>query len=194
MRWTLRILCLSALSLSLGCGGKNQRAPVTTSGGSGNLPRATTTAPPRPAAVADTDSMRDDESLSAVSDPDNIFGRTLDEINADSPLRDVPFDFDSAVLLESARPILDRTVEWLRTYPTVTLLVEGHCDERGTVEYNLALGERRATAVYNYLVSLGIPATRLKTISYGKEFPLDPGHTEEAWARNRRAHFEVTSK
>jgi peptidoglycan-associated lipoprotein len=73
-------------------------------------------------------------------------------------------------------------------------LVEGHCDERGTVEYNLALGERRATASYNYLVSLGIPASRLKTISYGKEFPLDPGHTEGAWARNRRAHFEVTSK
>jgi peptidoglycan-associated lipoprotein len=136
----------------------------------------------------------EDDSLSSVSDPDNIYGRTLDEINADSPLRDVPFDFDSAVLLESARPILDRTAEWLRSYSTVTLLVEGHCDERGTVEYNLALGERRATAAYNYLVSLGISASRLKTISYGKEFALDPGHTEEAWARNRRAHFEVTSK
>jgi peptidoglycan-associated lipoprotein len=136
----------------------------------------------------------EDDSLSSVSDPDNIYGRTLDEINADSPLRDVPFDFDSAVLLESARPILDRTAEWLRSYPTVTLLVEGHCDERGTVEYNLALGERRSMAAFNYLVSLGIPASRLKTISYGKEFPLDPGHTEEAWARNRRAHFEVTSK
>ncbi|MGH9391959.1 MAG: peptidoglycan-associated lipoprotein Pal [Vicinamibacteria bacterium] len=152
--------------------------------------------PQRPTNVADaTDPMgREDGSLSAVSDPDNIYGRTLDEINADSPLGDVPFDFDSAVLLESAKPILDRTAEWLSSYSTVTLLVEGHCDERGTVEYNLALGERRATAVYNYLVSLGIPASRLKTISYGKEFPLDPGHTEESWARNRRGHFEVTSK
>jgi peptidoglycan-associated lipoprotein len=136
----------------------------------------------------------EDDSLRSVTDPDNIFGRTLDEINADSPLQDVPFDFDSAVLLDSARPILDRTAEWLRSYPTVTLLVEGHCDERGTVEYNLALGERRAMAAFNYLVSMGIPASRLKTISYGKEFPLDPGHTEQAWARNRRAHFEVTSK
>ena len=192
MRWILRILCLSALSLSLGCGGKSERAPATTSGGASNLPRATTTAPSRPTSVAETDPRGGE--ISAVSDPDNIYGRTLDEINADSPLRDVPFDFDSAVLLESARPILDRTAEWLQSYSTVTLLVEGHCDERGTVEYNLALGERRATAAYNYLVSLGIPASRLKTISYGKEFPLDPGHTEEAWARNRRAHFEVTSK
>jgi len=192
MRWILRISCLSALSLSLGCGGKSERAPATTSGGASNLPRATTTAPSRPTGVAETDPRGSE--ISAVSDPDNIYGRTLDEINADSPLRDVPFDFDSAVLLESARPILDRTAEWLQSYSTVTLLVEGHCDERGTVEYNLALGERRATAAYNYLVSLGIPASRLKTISYGKEFPLDPGHTEEAWARNRRAHFEVTSK
>jgi peptidoglycan-associated lipoprotein len=136
----------------------------------------------------------EDESLAAVSDPDNIYGRTLEEINADSPLADLRFDYDSAVLLESARPVLDRTAEWLRTYATVTLLVEGHCDERGTVEYNLALGERRAMAAYNYLVSLGISASRLKTISYGKEFPLDPGHAEEAWARNRRAHFEITAK
>lgn len=182
------------VSLGLGCFGKNDRPPATTSTqGSGNIPRATTTVPQRP--IENTDAAgSEDESLSAVTDPDNIFGRTLDEINADSPLRDVPFEFDSAVLLESARPILDRTAVWLRSYPSVTVLVEGHCDERGTVEYNLALGERRATAVYNYIVSLGIPGGRLKTISYGKEFPLDPGHTEDAWARNRRAHFEVTSK
>ncbi len=192
MRWKLAILFLSVAGLGIGCGGKNERAPATTT----DLPRATTTAPPRPTAT-DTPSsgMEDeDERLSAVSDPDNIYGRTLEEINADSPLADVRFDYDSAVLLDSARPILDRTADWLRTYPKVTLLVEGHCDERGTVEYNLALGERRATAVYNYLVNLGVAASRLKTISYGKEFPLDPGHTEEAWARNRRAHFEITAK
>jgi peptidoglycan-associated lipoprotein len=194
-RVILGIACVSVLSLGLGCFGKNDRPPATTSSqGGGSIPRATTTVPPPPTNVADAGSMGSEDELSTVSDPDNIFGRTLDEINADSPLRDVPFDFDSAELLASARPILDRTAEWLRSYPTVTLLVEGHCDERGTVEYNLALGERRAMAAFNYLVSLGIPASRLKTISYGKEFPLDPGHTEEAWARNRRAHFEVTSK
>jgi peptidoglycan-associated lipoprotein len=193
MRWIFGILFVSALSLLAGCGGKSERAPVTT-GSTGNLPRATTTVPARTTAETPDTMGNEDVSLSRVSDPDNIFGRTLDEINADSPLRDVPFEFDSAVLLESARPILDHTAEWLRSYPTVTLLVEGHCDERGTVEYNLALGERRSMAAYNYLVSLGIAAARLKTISYGKEFPLDPGHTEEAWAKNRRAHFEVTAK
>ncbi len=193
MRRILGIFCASALSLSLGCGGKSDRTPATT-GGTANVPRTSTTVPQRQTQVADSLNPVEDDSLSTVSDPDNIHGRTLDEINADSPLRDVPFDFDSAELIPSARPILDRTAEWLRFYNTVTLLVEGHCDERGTVEYNLALGERRATAVHSYLTSLGIPASRLKIISYGKEFPLDPGHTEEAWARNRRAHFEVTSK
>jgi peptidoglycan-associated lipoprotein len=76
----------------------------------------------------------------------------------------------------------------------VTILIEGHCDERGTVQYNLALGERRADAAYNYLTSLGITEVRLKKISYGKEFPVDPGHNEVAWARNRRCHFVITSK
>jgi peptidoglycan-associated lipoprotein len=128
-------------------------------------------------------------SLSRVSDPDNIFGRSIDEINANSPLRDVPFEFDSAVLLESARPILDHTADWLRSYPTVTLLVEGHCDERGTVEYNLALGEKRANAAKDYLVSAGVNTSRIETISYGKERPFDMGHDETARAQNRRAHF-----
>jgi peptidoglycan-associated lipoprotein len=98
------------------------------------------------------------------------------------------------VLLDEARATLDHHADWLTRHPTVTLLVEGHCDERGTVEYNLALGERRASAASSYLTSLGIASSRLKTISYGKEFPLDPGHSEEAWARNRRAHFQFTAK
>ena len=196
MRWIAGMVCLSALGFSLGCGGKNERAPVTT-GGAANVPRATTTVPPRTADVVDPTLNRmgdEEENLAALRDPDNILGKTIEEINADSPLDDVRFDYDSAVILDSARPVLDRTVEWLGIYPRVTLVIEGHCDERGTVEYNLALGERRAQAVYNYLVSLGIAANRLKTISYGKEFPLDPAHNEEAWARNRRAHFEITSK
>ena len=104
------------------------------------------------------------------------------------------FDFDSAALSADARSTLDRHADTLTTYADMAILIEGHCDERGTVEYNLALGERRANAILNYLVSLGINAGRLKTISYGKEFPLDPGHTEGAWARNRRGHFEITAK
>ena len=137
---------------------------------------------------------RDEESLRSMTDPDDIYTRSLEDINAQSPLDDIQFDFDSAALTDQARAILGRHAEWLGGYSDVTLLIEGHCDERGTVEYNLALGERRANAAYSYLMSLGIVATRLKTISYGKEFPFDPNHTEEAWGRNRRAHFELTAK
>jgi peptidoglycan-associated lipoprotein len=82
----------------------------------------------------------------------------------------------------------------LKKYPKVKVQIEGHCDERGTIEYNLALGERRANSTKKYLISLGISADRISTISYGKERPLDPGHNEEAWAKNRRAHIVVLSK
>ena len=79
--------------------------------------------------------------------------------------------------------------DYLKAHPNAQMLIEGHCDERGTAEYNMALGERRATAVMTYLVSLGVPKGTLSTVSFGKERPLDPGHNEEAWAKNRRAHF-----
>jgi peptidoglycan-associated lipoprotein len=82
----------------------------------------------------------------------------------------------------------------LKKYPSWIVTVEGHSDERGTAEYNLALGERRAVAVKTYLVSLGISPDRIRTVSYGKEFPFDPGHNEEAWSKNRRGHFVITSK
>ena len=82
----------------------------------------------------------------------------------------------------------------MKKYPTWVITVEGHADERGTAEYNLALGERRAVAARTYLLSLGIAADRIKTVSYGKEFPFDPGHDESAWSKNRRAHFVVTGK
>lgn len=97
------------------------------------------------------------------------------------------FAFDSAVLDEAAQETLDRQAAWLQQHPQITVTVEGHADERGTREYNLALGERRATAVKNYLVAKGIGSERILTISYGEERPVDPGHNEAAWALNRRA-------
>lgn len=96
------------------------------------------------------------------------------------------FAFDSAVLTPEARRTLERQAEWMKLFPDVTISVEGHCDERGTREYNLALGERRASAVKDYLVALGVGPQRIETISYGKERPYALGHNEESWGLNRR--------
>ena len=106
-----------------------------------------------------------------------------------SQFDDVGFDFDKSVVKEDGRKTCRVVADYLKKNPKTKLLIEGHCDERGTSEYNLALGERRATAVMTYLVSLGVSKANLSTISFGKEKPLDPGHNEEAWAKNRRAHF-----
>jgi len=116
------------------------------------------------------------------------------EVLESSLLKDIHFDFDKYDIRPSDGAILKQNEALLRKYPNVKIQVEGHCDERGTVEYNLALGERRANSAKSYLTSLGIPGNRISTISYGKEKPLDPGHNEEAWAKNRRAHFVILSK
>jgi peptidoglycan-associated lipoprotein len=102
---------------------------------------------------------------------------------------DIYFEFDQHILSDTAKQNLAKKGQWLKDYPSAKALIEGHCDERGSAEYNLALGQKRADAAMQYLVSLGINANRISTISFGKEKPLDPGHTEEAWAKNRRAHF-----
>jgi peptidoglycan-associated lipoprotein len=120
--------------------------------------------------------------------------RSIDDLNRDSPFQPAFFDYDSAELSADARTILDANAAILKKYPAWAITVEGHCDERGTAEYNLALGERRAVAAQSYLVSLGISTNRVRTVSYGKEFPFDPGHDEAAWGRNRRAHIVITGK
>jgi peptidoglycan-associated lipoprotein len=106
-----------------------------------------------------------------------------------SPFKDILFDFDQSLIREDARPVLAAIAEYMKKNPGAKLVVEGHCDERGTAEYNMALGERRAESARTYLVSLGVPAGSLSTVSFGKERPLDPGHNEDAWAKNRRGHF-----
>jgi peptidoglycan-associated lipoprotein len=104
---------------------------------------------------------------------------------------DVRFEFDSANLNAEAQQILRQKAQWLKENPRVTVIIEGHCDTRGTNEYNLALGERRALSAQAFLVSLGIAENRLATVSYGEERPLDPSDTEAAWIVNRRAHFVI---
>jgi peptidoglycan-associated lipoprotein len=104
---------------------------------------------------------------------------------------DIPFEFDSATLTAEAQEILRQKAEWLQNNPQVAATIEGHCDERGTNAYNLALGERRAESAKTFLKNLGIASSRLTTISYGEERPVDPGHNEEAWSKNRRGHFII---
>jgi len=109
-------------------------------------------------------------------------------------LKDIHFDFDKYDIRPGDTEILKENAALLMKYPKVKIQVEGHCDERGTSEYNLALGERRANAAKKYLLSLGISTDRISSISYGEEKPLDAGHNEEAWSKNRRGHIVILSK
>ena len=189
----LLVILVIAL-LVAACGGKPDRPPATTSSGPPPV-TTTTTVPPAPEPMDPIDNDSDELIRMDPEDPLGIRETPIDVLNdpRNTPFADVHFDFDSAILSAEARTTLDGHANTLKTYSTMTVLIAGHCDERGTVEYNLALGERRANAIFNYLVSLGIDAGRLRTISYGKEFPLDPGHNESAWARNRRGQFEITA-
>ena len=119
---------------------------------------------------------------------------SAEDLEKSGILSEVYFDFDKADIREADRATLAKNADALKRFDFLRVTVEGHCDERGTVEYNLALGERRAKAAFDYLVSLGVPAERLKTVSYGKEVPVCSQSSEDCWQRNRRAHFTVTGK
>ena len=181
------VLMLTAV-VAAACGKKQipvpRPAPPPASG-----PTASVPPPPPPQPVEDR--------LPVPPQPiaeDAIGNRSLDDLNRDSPLRPAFFELDSSELDDAGRAVVQTNAEMLKRYPTWMITIEGHCDERGTAEYNLALGERRAIAVRTYLVSLGIQPNRLRTVSYGKEFPFDPAHTDAAYSKNRRAHFVITAK
>jgi peptidoglycan-associated lipoprotein len=126
---------------------------------------------------------------------DEIFARkTVEALNAERPLAGALFDVDQATIREDARVALQRDAEWLRRWTSTRVTIEGHCDARGTSEYNLALGERRASAVKDYLVSLGVDGSRLFVISKGKESPVCFDENEGCWQQNRRAHQIITAK
>lgn len=116
---------------------------------------------------------------------------TIPSAEADGPLKDINFAFDSSALTPVAQSTLRDNAKYLLDNPSTTTTIEGHCDERGTAEYNMALGERRANSAKKFMVGLGVDSSRMSTISYGKEMPLDNGHNEAAWARNRRDHFRI---
>jgi peptidoglycan-associated lipoprotein len=184
------VVLLAAVLAFTGCAKKKQPVlnPVAP-------PPAVATTPPPTSAPRATE--RIDEPLPVPPQPlpeDNISNRSLDDLNQDSPLQPAFFPLDAADLDDTGRAVVAANAEVMRKYPTWIVTIEGHCDERGTAEYNLALGERRSVAVKTYLVSLGISPDRLRTVSYGKEFPFDPGHNEDAWSKNRRAQFVITAK
>jgi len=129
-----------------------------------------------------------------IGEEDDFASRSLEDLNRESPLQPVFFEYDRAELSTAGQAVLQANADVLRQYPTWVITIEGHCDERGSPEYNLGLGERRALLAQEYLVGLGLATYQISTVSYGKEFPFDPGHTAEAWARNRRAHFVITGR
>ena len=118
---------------------------------------------------------------------------SIDELNRKGVLQTVYFDYDKTDLSDATRATLQGNSEWLRSNPKRTIRIEGHCDERGTIEYNINLGDRRASAIRDCLTGLGVNATRMRIVSYGEERPVDPGHAESAWSKNRRAEFYVES-
>jgi peptidoglycan-associated lipoprotein len=180
-KWAVLALSIAAL-MSVGCAKKQ----TVKSEGAQTPPGASTPsavgeapvkeAPPAPIAVA------------PAMPPAVAPGVAVTEEKI-SQFEDVRFDFDKSEVREDGRKTSGVVADYLKKHPRAKVQIEGHCDERGTAEYNLALGERRATAVMSYIVSLGVPKSALSTVSFGKEKPLDPGHNEEAWAKNRRAHF-----
>jgi peptidoglycan-associated lipoprotein len=154
--------------------------------------------PPPPPAKEQPKVEKVDEAAAikkpALTEEEIFMSKSLEEINMEAPLKMIHFDYDRYFIRDDAKPILEADANWLRKFSSAKILIEGHCDERGTEEYNLALGEKRAKSTYDYLSSLGISPDRIKIISYGKSQPLDSGHNEIAWQENRRAQFLIIEK
>ena len=157
-------------------------------------PPAAMTAPPAPPPPPTPVSEPVPVPIPPMPVEDTIGSKSLDDLNRDSPLQPLFFELDSSEVSVAGQVVLQANAAVMKKYSAWQVTIEGHCDERGTAEYNLALGERRALAARTYMVSLGIPADKVKIVSYGKEFPFAAGHDNAAWDKNRRAHFVITAK
>jgi peptidoglycan-associated lipoprotein len=129
-----------------------------------------------------------------LSEEEIFAQKSLDQLNQERPLADVYFDLDQSSIRDEARAALSTNADWLKRWTNTRISIEGHCDERGTAEYNLGLGERRANAVRSYLVELGVPGDRVVVVSKGKESPFCTESNEDCWQQNRRGHFIITAK
>jgi peptidoglycan-associated lipoprotein len=185
-RRTAFVVALASIAALAACHHGPKRGPVVST--TPPPPIVPASPPPAPSPPTGPEiAVQPDEYAKLRSTP-------TDELDRMGLLADIHFDYDSADLREPDRQTLSKNADVLKRLDFLRVTVQGHCDDRGTVEYNLALGERRSRAAYDYIVSLGVPADRLKTVSYGKEIPLCGDQTEDCWARNRRAHFEITGK
>jgi peptidoglycan-associated lipoprotein len=182
----IALLVLALVLLPLGC---KKKPPETVP--DEPEPTAATEQPPADAAETEPHVEITEGFQQERPDVQDVVEKSAAEWNAMSVLETVYFDFDKSDLSDATRAALRANAEWLRGHSSYGVVIEGHCDERGTIEYNLALGQRRAQTVRDYLTSLGVQGARMRTKSYGEERPVDPGHTEEGWARNRRAEFVI---
>ena len=186
----LLVLAVTAPVLP-GCGPKRPPNLASATPGSGGSDRAPGTGDDAATTRIDTGPGTRSLDRSGLAGEDIPTGG-MDATQEGGPLDDVYFEFDKHTVTDTARAVLARHAEWLKARPAAKVTVEGHCDERGTTEYNLALGDKRTRAVRDELLKLGVAADRLQAISLGKERPKDQGHDEQAWTQNRRAHFAVS--
>jgi peptidoglycan-associated lipoprotein len=186
-----RTLELTSLSLLLAFAASCAKDPPSLAPPPPIMPTAPTT-PPKPAPPPPPTTPP--PAPRALSEDELFKQKTLEQINAERPLADVYFDLDRSIIREDGRGPLTQNAAWLKRWSNTRVAIEGHCDERGTPEYNLGLGERRAAAVRDYLVGLGIAAERIAIVSKGKESPVCTDKTEACWQQNRRGHFIVTAK
>jgi peptidoglycan-associated lipoprotein len=188
---TVRLLTAVTLGAALMVGACGKKKPAATPPAPAPTPAtapSTTPAPPPPPPPRTPEPPR-------TPTEDEAFGaKSLEDLNNEHPLGDAFFDLDSSTIRDDAKPAIQKDAEWLKRWTSTKVMIEGHCDERGTSEYNLALGERRAQAVKDYLVSLGIGADRSQTVSKGKEQPFCVDKNESCWQQNRRGHFVITAK
>jgi peptidoglycan-associated lipoprotein len=189
----MRTRTILALSLALVCiagasVGCKKKAPETTPPPPAPTEAAKPTTPPPEPKTEVTDKFPKEPVESApVTEP------SVDEWNRRKPLQTVYFGYDSSELDASAKSALQANADWLKANGKRAIRIEGHCDERGTIKYNIALGERRANSVREYLEGLGVSSSRVRIVSYGEERPVDPGHGEDSWKQNRRAEFWIES-
>jgi peptidoglycan-associated lipoprotein len=188
-RWVATTALVSAVAIAaVGC---HKKPPAATPAPPPAPPPAAPATPPPPPPPPPPAPAPTPPALSE----DEVFARkTLDQLNAEHPLDDVYFDLDQSEIRGDARAPLQKDADWMKRWTSTQVMIEGHCDSRGSAEYNLGLGSRRATAVKAYLVSLGVPDARLTIVSKGKESPFCTEENESCWQQNRRGHFVITAK